>query len=270
MRSQATLLLASVWLFALLLLPGCAPRQIGASAHGFYGTGLASFAVDVAPPFKPVATGKLSARAASDVSLAATTRFTYALFAETETGPVNRHAHVAFGELPRESWRWEMETWGKPEGLLYTSMRSGGKNWTIQMFPVTAAGDWFSDLWLANGREIPEFWLAKRWSATPEGEMRILAEYREPAPACMRQRLAEAANADRNARPLDGKELWRNCDTEIEAFNARADGVFVMNKLTERPEAPLVKTVVLPAKGPNIVKLMGRAEIVDSYSRRIP
>ena len=247
---------------------GCAPRRIAASSQSFYGSGLADFSIDVAPPLTLATSGRLTAQAPSDDNiLPANATLAFSVFTDSESGPVDRHAHILFSELPRYSWRWEMETWARHDSLLYTGMRAGGKNWTIQIFPVTADADWFSSLWRKNGRQVPDFWLAKRWSSTPEDEMRLLAEYREPAPACMRERLAEAAAADRNAPPLEGKDLRRGCDREIEEFSSRADGVFNMEKLQSAPAAPVARTLALPEERMNMRKLVGKAEIVDRFSR---
>ena len=204
----------------------------------------------------------------------------FAAFAEGDSGPVTRHAHTMFCELPLDSWRWEMETWGKRDTLLRVSERKGGKYWTVQIFPVAAAGDWFSDLWLKNGRQIPEFWLAKRWSSTPEEEMRLLAEYREPAPACMRGSLARAAGEKGTGYLPDSRELWRGCDQAIRDFSARADAVFDLERLRDRPAAgtaapaaasatpaastasgaPAAGAFTPPDSSPNMDALAGRAE----------
>lgn len=259
-----------LFIFTALTLcaSGCAPRRIAASPQSFYGSGLADFTIDVAPPLTLATSGRLTAQVPSeDNILPANATVAFSAFTDSESGPVERHAHIIFSELPRYSWRWELETWAKPDSLLYAGERMGGKNWTIQVFPVTAATDWFGSLWRKNGREVPDFWLAKRWSSTPEDEMRLLAEYREPAPACMRERLADAAAADRNAPPLDGKELRRGCDREIEEFNARADRVFTMGKMRGAPAEPAARTLALPEERMNMRKLVGKAEVVDRFSR---
>lgn len=255
-----------VFFFALLtagLVSGCTPRQKGAAAQGFYASGRGAFSVGVNPPFSLASTGTRSGKVPSDVSPGPQATFTYALFADTESGPVGRHIHAIFSELQRESWRWEMETWARPESLSYTKQRAGGKNWTVQILPVTGRTDWFNALWRINGRDAPEFWLAKRWSARPEDEVRVVLEYREPAPACMRERLADAdaaARTDRNAPLLRGRELWRNCDEAIEAFSTRADAAVTLEGLGRFPETPLHMLTASPDFSPDMGKLVGRAE----------
>lgn len=263
---------------ALVLLalaaPGCAPRRIEASPQGFSGSGIADFTIRVAPPLTLAASGRLTARVPSDDALVAPiATVAFAAFAEGDSGPVTRHAHTMFCELPLDSWRWEMETWAKRDALSRISERKGGKYWTVQIFPVAAASDWFSALWLKNGRQIPEFWLAKRWSSTPEKEMRLLAEYREPAPACMRDRLAQAAGEKGTAHLPDSRELWRGCDEAIRDFSARADAVFDLERLQDQPAAAPASpapraagTAPLPDSSPDMGALAGRAEILTRFN----
>jgi hypothetical protein len=244
-----------------LLEPGCTPRRIEASPQGFSASGLADFTIRVADSLTLAASGRLTAATPSDDSVVApSATLAFALFTEGESGPVTRHAHILFSELPQVAWRWEKETWAKHEALLYSSMRSGGKNWTIQIFPVIAEGDWFSALWQQNNRQVPDFWLAKRWSSTPQDEMRLLAEYREPAPACIREGFAETPTF--KGRPMlpKGRELRRGCEQEIEAFSARADAVFAMDKRQDLQAAPSGKALSLPQTVPDMARLVGRAE----------
>ena len=297
MTSRRTPLFSVPLALVLLALaaPGCAPRRIEASPQGFSGSGIADFAIRVAPPLTLAASGRLTARVPSDDALVAPiATVAFAAFAEGDKGPVTRHAHTMFCELPLDSWRWEMETWGKRDTLLRTSERKGGKYWTAQIFPVVAAGDWFSDLWLKNGRPVPEFWLAKRWSSTPQEEMRLLAEYREPAPACMRDRLARAVGEKGAGYLPDSRELWRDCDQAIRDFGARADAVFDLERLRDRPAAapaasaasvapaasaasvapaapaataaPAAGTFTPPDSSPNMGALAGRAEALTRFT----
>ena len=273
-RRNPLFLVALTLVLLALAAPGCAPRRVSASPQEFSGSGIADFSIRVAPPLTLAASGRLTARVPSDDALVppiATVAF--AAFAEGDSGPVTRHAHTLFCELPLDSWRWEMETWGKRGALSRVSERKGGKYWTAQIFPVAAAGDWFSELWLKNGRQVPEFWLAKRWSSTPEEEMRLLAEYREPAPACMRDRLAQAAGEKGAGYLPDSQELWRGCDEAIRDFSARADAVFDLERLRDQPAAvpaasaaPAAKTALLPDSSPDMAALAGRAEVLTRFN----
>lgn len=248
------------------LLAGCTPRQKGAAEQGFYATGIAAFSVGVNPPLSLASSGTLSGTVPSDMNINPHAGFTYALFTDGDEGAISRHAHAIFSELERESWRWERESWAKTESIFYSKHSAGGKNWTVQIFPLTATGDWFSALWEQNGRAVPEFWLAKRWSARPEDEIRLVVEYREPAPACMLERLGEAETArrtDKNAPMLRGRSLEANSHEALEAFSKRADAAIDLNGLARLPEKPLQRLTTRPDCSPNMGKLVGRAEYID-------
>ena len=263
MRRIPSALLFAALLFALALAAGCAPRQIGATHDSLYASGRADFTIRVAPPLALAATGAFSTAVASDVNVAPWGRFRYAAFTDSDTGPVLRHAHAAVCELNRNAWQWEKETWALPEAFHYSKEQRGGKHWTVQMLPVAAEKDWFSALWRENGRETPEFWIAKRWSSTPEDEIRIVAEYREPVPGCMIERLREAAAQPMGTPGLKGKTLLRNCDEAIDAFSRRADAVFALDKMTTASPASAEPLAARPKSAPDMPKLIGRAELVD-------
>jgi len=251
------------------LLCACTPRQKGAATQGFYATGAGAFSVGIAPPLTLASTGTLLGDVPSDVILGPPGQFSYALFADTREGRVTRHVHAIFSELPRGAWRWEMETWAMPESLSYAKMSAGGKHWTIQILPVTAGTDWFSALWQLKGRNTPDFWLAKRWSATPEEDVRIVLEYREPAPQCMQERLIAADTAlrtDRNAPMLRGRTLLAGCEQAIEEFSRRADAAVDLGGLAQLPEKPLDMITARPRFLPDMGKLVGRAQIIQPSS----
>jgi hypothetical protein len=252
----------------------CAPRQEGVSENSFFAGGLANFSLSVAPPLGITSSGRLSANVPSDSIIAPMARLAFALFGEPGDGPVVRHVHTLFSELPTGSWQWEKETWALPQTIAYSKITTGGNFWTTQILPVISAGDWFSALWAENGRTAPEFWLAKRWSATPEREMRVVAEYREPAPACMRQRLNDSLLADdRNSIPLRGKNLRSGCEDEIDAFSVRADAAVRLESMGPAPSgAQSVRALQsrLPAGRPDMAKLVGKAEKIDVGGDRFP
>ena len=260
----------SLFLFAilsLLLLSGCVPRQEITSDSGLYVSGRADFNISVTGDMALASAARFSTYVPSDVTTKPSGRLRYALFADTGGGPVERQAHIIMCELPRNQWLWEKETWAMPESLSYEKDRKAGKYWTIQVFPVFSSQDWFSELWHINGRETPAFWLAKRWSATPEDNIRIVAEYREPAPVCMRERLEDAAQKEQQRGSLlKGKELWRGCDREIQDFTVRADAAFNFEKAGAIPNLESAPLTTLPTTNPDIVKLVGKAEYSETFS----
>ena len=262
-----------LFLFALILLIvalfcGCVPRQKGAATQGFYATGWGAFSVGANPPLTLASTGTLLGTVPSNANLHPMATFTYALFADPGTGPVMHHVHAIFSELPQSAWRWEMETWARPESLSYEQRSAGGRFWTIQILPVTARGDWFTALWQKNNRDTPDFWLAKRWSARPEDEIRIVLEYREPAPLCMQERLITADTArrtDRNAPMLRGRDLRPGCEHAIEEFSRRAEAAVNLNGLADLPEKPVQQLTAQPNFSPDMGRLVGRAEITERF-----
>lgn len=257
------MILSIASLIAVFSIAGCSPRQQGASSQNFYASGRADFNISVSQPLSLAHTGFLTAEVPADIRMYPSGSFRYALFRDGGDQPVTRHAHIILSELPNAEWRWEMETWARADALSYAKERMAGKYWTIQMLPVISASDWFSALWEKNGTHVPEFWLAKRWSSTPEGTIRIVAEYREPAPVCMQKHLQTAPWADRNVFPVNGKQLWRGCEKEIEEFSSRADAVFTFDKGRDFPSQAEMKPTALPEKAPDMGKLVGRAENID-------
>ena len=251
----------------MLCTGGCTPRQEIASSRSLHVGGRADFTISTAQDMGLASSGLLFAPVPSDVTTKPSGRFRYALFSDAAEGPVKRQAHIIFSELPAQQWQWEPETWAKPESLSYAKDRTAGKYWTLQLFPVFSSQDWFSTLWQANGRDIPDFWLAKRWSATPEDDVRIVAEYREPAPECMRERLQDAAGKkQQGVISVKGKDLWHNCKEEIEDFVSRADAAFIFDKAQSTPALENPPLTAMPSESPNMSKLVGKAQYQDTYS----
>lgn len=255
-----------IYLLVLVGVAGCTPRQIGATNQEFYASGRAAVMVTVAPPLALTATGNQAGSVPSDINLKPRTSFVYALFADNTTGPVSRHVHAIFAELPGDKWKWEMETWAKRESLFYAKRRTAGKYWTVQTFPVAASGDWFSAMWEQNGRSTPPFWLARRWSTTPEDEVRFVVEYREPLPPCLAERLS--TDDQELSVALSAKDLWRACNQEVEEFHARAEQAVNLERLNQIPSAPVQASIALPSSPPDLLKLVGRAQSVDHGSDR--
>ena len=256
-------------LAVLLLIPalsGCTPVQQAATDHTFYSTGQPSFEARFAEPFTLAASGRMQAFVPSDTMASPVAQTTFAVFGQGAEGPVLRHGHVMLSSLPAAAWRWSMETWPEPSTLSLSKMTTTGQFWTIQLFPVPAQGDWFSEFWQANGREAPRFWLAKRWSATPYEETRIVVEYREPAPTCMNDALSplEAIARQEQVSPPEGLQLLLACRKEIDAFSARADASVSLDTFTgERKDRVTFKSAFLPPSQINMKKLVGEAEVID-------
>jgi hypothetical protein len=251
-------------LLVILFLGGCTPAQRIVADHGLYSPGNPAFSLSFDPALTLAGAGRMQAYALSDVNIRPFSSIHYAVFAENSSGPVLRHAHALLSSLPRGLWRWELESWPQPASLSLTKMEKDGKFWTVQMAPIAALGDWFSAFWTENQREVPRFWLLKRWSATPFDEVRLLAEYREPAPLCMQEALLplEAIARKEQVRAPDSAELFALCSREIRDFSARADAAVNVEKIAPFPAPGLIPAFVRPSLAPNLKKLVGVAEFL--------
>ena len=110
----------------------------------------------------------------------------YAVYGEGTEGPIIRHSHImAVRPSDTARWRFKPESFIPFGGLSIGHKKVNGYVWAVQILRVNDASDWFSTMWRQNGRETPEFWLARRFSVTPERSTRIVAEYREPWPECL-------------------------------------------------------------------------------------
>jgi hypothetical protein len=138
--------------------------------------------------------------------------FDYAVYSDTGEGLVTRHAHtIILRPSNTESWVFAPESQGVFGALSYRQTGMNGMTVTEQILPVAATSDWFSALWLANGRETPRRGLARRFSATPERAVRLVAEYREPWPECL---------------PEDAASLSLVPGSCLEGFLSRSSGLF--------------------------------------------
>lgn len=265
---------------ALALAPACAPKSGAIGKDGVAVSGRGAFQVNVAPPLVLAGSGSFRTPVPADVSMPPNGDFRYAVYALGGSGPVTGQVHVLTSRVDSYNWRWEKETWALPESLYYSKQRAGGRNWTVQILPVVGERDWFSALWAANNRQTPEFWLAKRWSATPDDDIRIVAEYREQAPLCLEEPLAairEQARNDKNAPGIRGKDLARACAREIEDFSRRADAALDFERgglkvaADGQPDADAIPNtndapagdLVRPSMRPDMGKLVGRAEKIS-------
>ncbi len=263
-------LLISFILAALVVSLGCSPIQRGIADNAFYSTGQPQLYVQV-NGLTPAGGGRFWGDVPSNTNLMPYASVNFAVFGEAEAGPesfINRHAHVMLAEFNEASWRWRMESWPAPSTLQFQSMRAAGKYWTVQIMPVAAVGDWFSGAWQADAKKAPRFWLAKRWSSTPEEYIRIVAEYREPAPQCMQAALPalEQAVLGEQVSPPQGADLLRLCPQEVDAFSARADDAFTFGPLPQTLGTAFARPMPQPDGRPNMKALAGEAEYIDGGS----
>ncbi|CAK7068619.1 MAG: hypothetical protein DELT_01771 [Desulfovibrio sp.] len=169
----------------------------------------------------------------------------YAVYGEGEEGPVTRHAHVAIVRPSNDNyWEFKPESYPVPGGFAIGRAVIGNKSWTAQLVRVDGERDWFSAMWQASGRDVPEFWLSRRFSATPERATRVIAEYREPWPECLDPAVRDVTFV--RAECLDG-------------FLRRAEAAFDFEQEipTESPGPSGPSVLVKPHFPPDMLRLAG-------------
>lgn len=170
----------------------------------------------------------------------------YAVYGEGGEGPVTRHAHAFIARPSNDDyWEFKPESYAVPGGFAIGKTVLGGKGWVAQFVRIDGEKDWFSAMWRASGRETPEFWIARRYSATPEKATRVVAEYREPWPECL----------DPDA-VKDMVFFPQNC---LDGFLKRAEAAFDFEReIPENgPGTDIPSVLVKPGFPPDMLRLAG-------------
>lgn len=175
----------------------------------------------------------------------------YALFAQgapDQNGPVTASAHAFIMRLPDENWHFSPDSWPHFQVLPFGGTASAGNlPWPGRLLRVPAEGDWISDMWKANGRDVPEFWLAKRWAETLGETAKGVMEYREPWP-----------------EGLDETMVFGKGAEQLAEFVKRADAAFTMTtEYTGLPETAPANSLTLPALQPDTLRLVGDIDATD-------
>ncbi|MDL2272470.1 DUF4851 domain-containing protein [Desulfovibrio sp. OttesenSCG-928-I05] len=177
--------------------------------------------------------------------------FSYALFADSaasQGGPVTVSAHALLMRLPDSRlWRFSPDSWPQFQTLPFGASASGDLLWPARLLRVPAEGDWISEMWKTNGREVPEFWLAKRWADTLGETAKGIMEYREPWPD-----------------GLDETMMFGESAELVAAFIKRADAAFSMDmSYTGLPETVPAAAMTRPAMRPDTLRLVGDIDAAD-------
>ena len=241
MKSRLSLLCGMA--LALLLLSGCYPARTGLVGNTLSTNTRPAISITVNEPLQPVASGRLWIPMSSsrDLFRSSIASFNYAVFAEPGgTGMVTRHAHATITRLEDNlTWRFQPDTWRESNALTF-GRDSGleGYRWTTQVLRVPSQGDWFSDLWVANDREVPEVWLTRRWSALLNDGNKAVLEYREPWPKCL-----EGLSPDLLLFTAENSSCMIDFDNRAAmvfttaAENTPLDAVFPASQLTNMPSS---------------------------------
>lgn len=257
MRTRLARLLCIVLLSGLC---GCAGTFTGAysgvSGDALIRTDYPRVSIAANPPLTLKAYGRQWTTVPSQIFGADTTSIMdYAVYGVGDSGPVLRHAHAFFvSPVNDREWRFQPEGHKAPGGLSIQDVKINGRQWTAHIIRVDGEKDWFSAMWRESGRPTPETWIARRFSATPERAVRVVAEYREPWPECL---------------DPDAKDLTFVRESCLRPFLDRADAAFTLDLFDAARQGPPNAPSILakPRSGPDMGKLAGEL-IEDSVYRR--
>lgn len=213
---------------ALAGLAACAGAYTGLSGDVMYAYGLADVAISPNPPLKPFGSGLQNISMKTDAMIKAPATLNYAVYGEEQNKQVLKHGHVIVCSIDdTEAWEYLMETFPRSNENYLRVVTIDGRTWNEHLMFQNAQGDWFSALWQANGRKIPEQWIAKRWSRTYFDRLRVVVEYREPMPECVTV-LPDAGAG------LGGRTLFQTdgaaCSKALRDFDVRAGQAFTFGR----------------------------------------
>jgi len=242
------------WLYVVVSLAlvsgaGCAPPLTPVNGNTLYHDAYPNISVSAKAPLQLLDAGKEWSSLQSDsLTLQPLASFTYALYSATTQGPVTVHAHALIVQ-PTDINRWLflLDNYKLLNSLHYSEIARGGHGWNVQLLRVPSEQDWASGMWQANQRSVPEVWLAKRFFATPDKATRVVAEYREPWPSCLK---------------LEAPDLTGTPAECLAGFLQRADAAFSLNE-TPIPAAP-GNPPKLPNKSaiaPDLAAMAGKVEM---------
>lgn len=254
MRLLSLSLVACVSLLALGLA-ACTPARTGTVGNTLTTNIRPTVSLTANPPMQLFGAGTLWVRASNNnrsMNLP-TVRFSYALFSTTKEGPVTDSAHAAIMHLPdNNQWRFSPNPWPRFLTLSFGEVGVSDDNlWPSRLLRIPSEGDWISDVWKANGREVPEVWLARRWADTLGEIGMAVMEYREPWPEGLNEFML-------------GDALFGDGTEMIAAFSRRAQNIFSMsNEYAGLPDEESLPAINLPARRPNTLRLIGDIDPVD-------
>lgn len=255
-----TMRTCAAWTCALALgwaLSGCAGARSEVVGSTLTRTDYPRVSVTATPPLALQAHGRQWTSLPTDfLGLQPTGEMDYAVYGADEGGAVVRHAHAFFVRPSMErAWFFKPESYPAPGGLSLGRKDVDGYRWTTQTVRVDGETDWFSAMWRESGYETPKMWLARRFSATPDRNMRVVAEYREPWPECL---------------DPDAKDLVFVRESCLKDFFDRADAAFVLEmRAVENYDVETAPSLLQkPPFPPDMKKLAGELMEEDPAFRR--
>lgn len=252
--------MCGLWLAAFMLaapLFGCAGAMSGVTGSTLTRTGYPRVSVMANAPFELKGHGRQWVSIPTEyLGTKPSGTMDYAVYGQNEDGVVTRHAHALFAQPSDErAWYFKPESYPAPGGLSIGRNVINGYAWTDQIIRVDGETDWFSAMWRESGYTTPQLWIARRFSATPDRTLRVVAEYRESWPECL----------DR-----DVKDLVFAREECLGGFLERSAAAFTLQmQAAENPEQAAAPSVLAkPPFAPDMKKLAGELLEEDFSFRR--
>lgn len=244
MKSISRPLLPVLCLVALLA-GGCATAYTGLSGNTMFGEGLADIAVTPINGMVPVASGSYLGTFPSDGVVNPSTKVNYAIYGDTGSQSVKRHAHVIFASMTTKNKYLIMpETFPGANEVALRTVKLDRRDWVEHTLYEKRQGDWFTEYWDINGYVTPQVWFGKRWSRTYDDSGRVVVEYREPLPECATINDPQVVILLSNV-VIDAPTP--ECRREVEAIMQRADQAFSMRRPAAINTSMAVPATVLPS-----------------------
>jgi len=171
---------------ASLLVAACSPARTGVVNSTLTTNQRPAISIEPQPPLRLADSGRVWVSPKTNLLPgAATASFDYALYTDPAVSTASVMAYGAIIRLEdRDRWMFSPQGKALPGSFGVGKKIEGmGREGSLYTLHVPSAGDWASELLTANGKPVPEAWIAKRWLFSLDSELRGLAEYREPWPA---------------------------------------------------------------------------------------
>ena len=232
---------------------GCTSAYTGLTGNTMYSDGLADVAITPINGLEAVASGSYLGSMPADDNTSAAAKVRYAIYGDTGSQNVKRHAHIIFTELTDKTRYVIMpETFASPYDLDLRRIKLDRRDWVEHTLYERRQGDWFTEFWDINGYITPQVWLGKRWTRRADESSRVVVEYREPLPECATvhdKKVVVILNNVTIDMPTP------ECRREVEAVFERADQAFSMRRpATVNTSAP-APAEVIPLKPERYIDL---------------
>ena len=234
---------------AMSLVVACSPARTGVVNNTLSTNQRPSISITPQSPLQLADSGRVWVSPKTDLTPGMTTAsFDYAVYANpSDSDPVV----MAYGAIIRlenpEAWHFVPQGKTLPDSFGPREKLVGvGREGFLYTLYVPHSGDWASELLVANGKNVPEAWIAKRWLFSLESGVRALAEYREPWPA------------DLSVPASDIMLIGDANRAFLREFDRRAESAFILTpdaqEFSAPPASALWRSSPIP---PDVARLAG-------------